>query len=106
MLHPPQWLVLLVVFTHAAPHAVSPAEQAAPHCPAEQKSPAPHALSQEPQLAGSLWSSTQPEEHAVWPVAHVVESPSPSPSPLGSSRLPLLQAAIAKIEAARTIAER
>ena len=41
---PPQWLALLLGFTHVAPHIVRPAEQTAPEVPPVPVTPLPGAM--------------------------------------------------------------
>jgi len=53
----PQWLRLVLAFTHTPPHTMLPAGQ---QMPSTQSCPPGHALPQVPQLVRSVARSTQP----------------------------------------------
>jgi hypothetical protein len=62
--------------TQLVPHLVSPAEHIVEHAPTSQTSPAWQATPHAPQLAASLFLSTQPDAQRICPEGQDMPPPS------------------------------
>ncbi len=68
--HLPQWLGLVLTFTHAPLQLVRPPGQLLLHCPFAQTRPSAQAFPQPPQWAGSLFGSTHAPLQVAKPATH------------------------------------